>query len=185
MFIRPCAIVMLSLVLAASTSSAESQAPAPGAAPPNPFGEPVKASTNHLTVAAAISQTTVSPGARVTLSVDVTPRRTMHVYAPGKHDYQVVGLSITPEPWLQAAATKYPESESYHFEPLNETIPVYSKPFRLTREVAILDTPEARQQLAAQSAVTIAGVLEYQACDDKLCYAPTKVPLRFTVVVKK
>ena len=50
--------------------------------------------------------------------------------------------------------------------------------------MTILATPEARQQLAGKSEVTIAGVLEYQACDDKLCYPPTKVPVRFTVPVK-
>ena len=173
-------MVLVCLFTAAATSSAQSSS----AGRPNPFGEPARTSTSHLTVESALSHTTVSPGSRVTITVDVAPRRTMHVYAPGKHDYQVVGLSITPEPWLRAEPTKYPPSESYHFEPTNETIPVYSKPFRLTREVTILDTSEARQQLAGKSEVTIGGVLEYQACDDKLCYSPTKVPVRFTVPLK-
>ncbi len=173
-------MVLACVAVAVATSSAQTSP----AAAPNPFGEPARTSTNHLTVESTLSHMTVSPGTRVTMSVNVVPRRAMHVYAPGKHDYQVVGLSITPEPWLRAEPTKYPPSESYHFEPTNETIPVYSKPFRLTREVTILATPEARQQLAGKSEVTIAGVLEYQACDDKLCYPPTKVPVRFTVPLK-
>jgi len=180
MRMRPFVLAVVCLGAAASTSSAQTARPAAA----NPFGEPTRASTSHLTVESTISHTTVAPGARVTVTVDVTPRRTMHVYAPGKHDYQVVSLNIAPEPWLRADATKYPASESYHFEPTNETIPVYSKPFRLTREVIILDTPEAKQKLAGQSSVTLAGVLEYQACDDKLCYQPAKVPVRFTVTVK-
>jgi hypothetical protein len=173
--------MMLACLCAAVATSAAQSSPAS----PNPFGEPARASTSHLTVESAISQTSVAPGTRVTMTVDVAPRRTMHVYAPGKHDYQVVALTVTPEPWLRAEPTKYPPSESYHFEPTNETIPVYSKPFRLTREVTILDTPEARQKLAGQSAVTLAGVLEYQACDDKLCYQPTKVPVRFVMTLKR
>ena len=73
-----------------------------------------------------LSHMTVSPGTRVTMSVNVVPRRAMHVYVTGKHDYQVVGLSITPEPWLRAEPTEVPAVQSRdHFEPTNETIPVY------------------------------------------------------------
>lgn len=38
--------------------------------------------------------------------------------------------------------------------------------------------------LANASSVTIGGALEYQACDDKVCYNPTRVPLSFTLAVK-
>jgi hypothetical protein len=31
--------------------------------------------------------------------------------------------------------------------------------------------------------VTVSGTLEYQACDDKVCYAPAKVPLSLTLDV--
>ena len=109
----------------------------------------------------------------------------MHVYAPGKHDYQVVGLTLTPQPWAKLESTKYPASEKYFFAPLNETVEVYSKPFRLTRELTLLDTDDARKALAGQSTVTISGQLEYQACDDKVCYQPGKVPVRFEVTVKQ
>ena len=61
---------------------------------------------------------------------------------------------------------------------------VYSAPFRLTRELTVLDTPEARKLLAGQSSVTVSGRLEYQACDDKVCYSPSKVPVRFAVTLK-
>ena len=56
----------------------------------------------------------------------------MHLYAPGKHDYQVVQLTIDPQPWLRLQATAYPSSEIYHFKPLDERVEVYAKPFRLT-----------------------------------------------------
>lgn len=150
---------------------------------PNPFGAPTRASTNHLTVESAVNRTSVAPGDKVSVSVDVTPRRTMHVYAPGKHDYQVVTLAIADAPWLSVQPTKYPPSEIYHFEPLDERTEVYSKPFTLTREVTLLSTPEARKALAGRTSVTLAGTLEYQACDDKVCYAPAKVPLSFTLTL--
>lgn len=155
----------------------------PGAVP-NPFGEGVKSRTNHLTAESRLSRTSAAPGSRITLTVDVTPRPTMHVYAPGKHDYQVVQLTVEPQPWLRADPTRYPASQTYFFEPLNETVEVFSEPFRLTRELTLLDTPEARRALSGQASVTIAGQLEYQACDDKVCYSPTKVPVRFVVTVE-
>ena len=169
--------LLLVLLLTASGTASSAQAP-------NPFGDPVRTSTNHLTVEASISRLSAAPGDRLTVTLDVTPRRAIHVYAPGKHDYQVVGLAIEAQPWLRAEPTKYPPSEKYHFEPLNETVEVYSTSFRLGRDVTILDTPGARKALAGQSSVTIAGQLEYQACDDKVCYSPAKVPVRFIVTLK-
>ena len=34
------------------------------------------------------------------------------------------------------------------------------------------------------SSLTITGSFEYQACDEKVCYAPQSVPLSWTVAVK-
>ena len=164
------------------TAGATAQTPA--GTSPNPFGDPTRASTPHLTVESRISQATASPGTRLTVTLDVTPRRTMHVYAPGKHDYQVVTLTLDPQPWSRVEPTKYPPSEKYYFAPLDETVEVYSAPFRLTRELTVLDTPDARKLLAGQSRVTVLGRLEYQACDDKVCYSPSKVPVRFAVTLK-
>ena len=36
----------------------------------------------------------------------------------------------------------------------------------------------------AASPIKLSGRLEYQACDDKVCYAPTKVPVSFALTVK-
>ena len=172
--------VVISVLLAATTVSTQT----PGTAPPNPFGDPTRASTPHLTVESSLSHTTAAPGTRLTVTVQVTPRRTMHVYAPGKHDYQVVALTIDPQPWARLEPTKYPPAEKYFFAPLNETVEVYSAAFRLTRELTVLDTAEARKALAGQSSLTIAGRLEYQACADKVCYSPSKVPVNFALTLK-
>lgn len=152
--------------------------------PPNPFASQPPRQTAHLSLDASASPLAVAPGGAVTISFDVTPKPAIHVYAPGKHDYQVVSLDVTPQPWLKAAATKYPASEIYDFKPLNEKVEVYSKAFRLTREVTILATPEAKQALAGQTSVTIAATLAYQACDDAVCYKPAKVPVSFTVSLR-
>jgi len=142
------------------------------------------ASTAQLSLAASISDTTAAPGERLSVVVEVTPARGMHVYAPGKHTYQIVKLELEPQPWLKIHATTYPQPEIYHFKPLDERVEVFVKPFRLRRDVTLLATPDAVKQLSAMASATIAGALEYQACDDKVCFNPARVPVSFTVTLK-
>jgi hypothetical protein len=52
------------------------------------------------------------------------------------------------------------------------------------QDVTILATPEIQKALAALPTLTIAGALEYQACDDKVCYNPARVPFSFRVTTK-
>ncbi len=147
-------------------------------------GAAVMTRTTHLTLNASISDTTVAPGERVTIALDITPQRGIHVYAPGTHSYQVVRLVFDSQPWLRAHRAQYAPSEIYHFRPLNEHVDVYSKPFRLTSDLTILATPEVQKLLAAQESITITGALEYQACDDKVCFNPSRVPLTFSLKLK-
>jgi hypothetical protein len=145
----------------------------------------VTGSTAHLSLRATISDTEqVAPGQRLTIVVQVTPRPRMHLYAPGKHDYQVVQLTLNAQAWLRAHETQYPPSEIYHFKPLDERVEVYARPFRLTRDITLLATQEAQKQLGALSSVTVTGALEYQACDDAICFNPAKVPIAFTLSLR-
>jgi len=144
----------------------------------------MNASTRHLSLTASISDTTAAPGERLSIVMDVTPSRGMHVYAPGKHTYHVVRLELDPQPWLKVHPIAYPRSEIYHFKPLDERVEVFIKPFRLRRDVTLLATPASAKQLGAMSTATISGALEYQACDDKVCFNPARVPVSFTVTLK-
>jgi hypothetical protein len=144
---------------------------------------PVRNDTMHLTVNTSISASAVKAGDKLSLSFAVTPKRNMHVYAPGKHDYQVIAVKIDPQPWLKVAPTSYPPSEIYHFKELDEKVETYGKPFTLVQEITILDTAAAKKALAA-APIKLTGKLEYQACDDKVCYAPARVPVSFELSVK-
>lgn len=161
---------------------------APSAGQVNPLAAPaagaVRNDTMHLTVLSSIDKTGVAPGDKVSIAFDVTPKRNMHVYAPGKHDYQVIAVKIDPQPWLKVQPTSYPPSEIYHFKELDEKVETYGKPFKLVQDLTILDTPEARKALAAASPVKVSGRLEYQACDDRVCYAPARIPVSFALTVK-
>ena len=175
------ALVGVWLVASSVVPIAQTPAGSGALAAPRPAGAVATIRTSHLTVQAAATGAPVAPGGRLSLAIEVTPRRGMHVYAPGKHDYQIVRFTLDARPWLTSQPLKYPPSEIYHFVPLDERVETYLKPFTLEQELTILATPDARKALAGQKAVTVSGILEYQACDDKICYAPVKVPLTFTV----
>lgn len=147
-------------------------------------GPVVSKETPHLRVNAGASVAAVSSGDQFALVVDVTPSRNIHVYAPGKHAYRVVDVVVAARPWLQVKPTSYPPSALYHFKPLDERVPVYSKPFQLIRELAILWTPAAQKALTSRTSVLLDATLEYQACDDAICYMPQKVPMSWTLPLK-
>ena len=96
----------------------------------------------------------------------------------------IVNVVLDSQPWLRVHPTHYPPSEIYHFKPLDERVPVFQKPFRITKDITILATAAARKILAGRKDVTVTGRFEYQACDDKLCYRPQSVPLRWTLTLK-
>jgi hypothetical protein len=79
---------------------------------------------------------------------------------------------------------QYPASEIYHFKPLDERVPVFQKPFRLVQSMAIGTSPDARAALKGVDMVTISGSLEYQACDDRLCFTPRSIPVSYTIKVR-
>jgi hypothetical protein len=145
---------------------------------------PLRNDTMHLTVHSSINDTVVAPGKKLSLTFDVAPKRSMHVYAPGKHDYQVIAVKIDPQPWLKVEPTTYPPSEIYFFAALNEKVETYGKPFKLVQPVTVLDTAAAKKALASGSPLKVSARLEYQACDDKVCYAPQRIPVSFDVTVK-
>jgi hypothetical protein len=179
----PFVTLLLAVGLFGSHAAGQRPSPVDVSTPANQPGV-VRADTMHLTVLSSISAAEATPGGRVSLAFDITPKKLMHVYAPGKHDYQVIGLKLDPQPWLRVQPTTYPPSEIYHFKELDEKVETYGKPFKIVQDVAILATPEARKALAASPTVKISGRLEYQACDDKVCYAPTRVPVSFALTVK-
>jgi hypothetical protein len=92
-----------------------------------------------------------------------------------------VRFAADSRPWLRTQPLTYPPSEIYHFVPLDERVETYQKAFTLVQDLTILATPEAQKLLAGEKTVTVSGQLQYQACDDKICYAPTDVPLTFTL----
>ena len=129
----------------------------------------------RLTATIVASQTTVSPGGTVVLHVEVVPAPGIHVYAPTVRGYRPLRLVVNPAPWLKIHAPEFPPSELYEFKPLREIVPVYTRPFRVNQPLTF-DAVEARRLGKKQSFLVVTGALEYQACDDAVCYKAVALP---------
>jgi len=143
-----------------------------------------KISTGQLDVTTYPSDSAIAPGNRLSIAVDVAPHPGMHVYAPGAKNYRVIAVTIAPQPFVRVLPMNYPASQIYFFKPLEERVPVYQKPFTLVQELVLEGTPQAQAALRGKDSVTVNGTLEYQACDDTICYNPASVPLSWTLTLR-
>jgi peroxiredoxin len=142
-------------------------------------------SSPQLEMTSFATDSTVAPGTQFSLVLDLRPARGVHVYAPGVTGYKPIALSVQPQPGLLTRGALYPPSEDYHFKPLNEHVQVYQRPFRIVQDVLIDASPQVQTSLKDMTTMTIKGVLNYQACDDKLCFTPQSVPLTWTVTLRQ
>ena len=143
----------------------------------------IEGTTAPLTLTAYPSDPLVTVGTRFSIAVEIVPNPDIHVYAPGAEQmgYRVIGLTMAPVPHVRFEPVEFPASEIYHFEPLDERVRVYQQPFMLLQEVVISGAAEVEEALAGLDALTLTGTLDYQACNDELCFDPVSVPLSFTL----
>ena len=143
----------------------------------------IEGTTAHLTLTAYPSDPSVTVGTRFSIAIEIVPNPDIHVYAPGAEQmgYRVIGLTMAPVPHVRFEPVEFPASELYHFEPLDERVPVYQQPFMLLQEVVVSGAAEVEEALAELDALTLTGTLDYQACNDELCFDPVSVPLSFTL----
>ena len=141
--------------------------------------------TAHLKLSASQSNPDITVGSRFHLALDIAPKPNMHVYAPGANDlgYRVIDLQLDTPDFLRVLPMEYPPSEISPFEPLDERAAVYMQPFRLVQEIIVGGSPEATEQLSQIDVLTLTGQLNYQACDDKVCFNPVSVPLTWSLTV--
>lgn len=132
-------------------------------------GKGVETTTDHLKFRAFPAGDRASRGNRVTLVLELELPDRMHVYAPGVKGYKPTVLEVGEDPMLLAHETDFPESRLLHLEAIQETVPVYEGRVRILKDVTI--SPRLRDEN-----VSIPLTFSYQACDDKVCYVPTKVP---------
>jgi hypothetical protein len=141
----------------------------------------ITGATPHLTFTAVLSpEHIVRMGTRMSIRVDIRPKAGMHVYAPGT-TYQAIELRLQSHDRIQVHDPAYPEASTYFFEPLQEWVAVYDRPFQFVVDITVARTGTWLGWLPGRSTLSIKGLLEYQACDDRVCYLPQSVPLEWRV----
>lgn len=134
----------------------------------------------QLTATIGASNSAVAPGQRVALTVDVDLEPDMHVYAPGVEGYIPIDWKMQDSDTAQVHAPVFPRAEKLYLQAIDETVPAFRSHFRLIRDITI--PPEAKLQPAVDPSGQFAvdGTLRYQACDDRVCYIPQSLPLKWT-----
>jgi thioredoxin:protein disulfide reductase len=131
----------------------------------------------HAIVMAAPSDVSGKAGEKIALGVDVQPKPKIHVYAPGSGEFYIpITVKMNAQPQVRAGKLVYPKSETMIFA--DEKVAVFAKPFQLLQEVTL------DKSLKPGATVAVSGTVNYQACDDKVCFPPESAPVGWTVTVK-
>ncbi len=136
--------------------------------------EPPSASGRHIipTPYADIEMSPIAaqPDGSLALKMTVRPHAGIHIYAPGQKGYYPIAVQFPPESRVTPGRLDLPPPEPYTFAPTGEWFLVYQEPFSLTQFV----------KAPASARDAIRAVLQYQACDDRACFRPEKIPVTWT-----
>lgn len=138
----------------------------------------------HLQLALEQSDRSGVPGSRITLIAEVKLPSDVHVYAPGTKGYRPIHLAIDPLSELVLKPAVYPRSKTLYLSAIKERVPVFENTFRISQDVQVNTSADFSNSLGTEGkTVTVAGKLEYQACDSKICFLPTSVPVQWKVQI--
>ena len=136
--------------------------------------------TPYITLSYSASDAAFAPGRRITLIVDLDFKPKMHVYAPGvEGGYIPIDWTMTQSKSWMTLDAAYPASRKVHLQAINETVPVYDRHVRITRDIIVGQNAEVGPALTPDRMLTVDGSFRYKACDDKECYVPRTIPLQW------
>ncbi|MBK7927717.1 MAG: redoxin domain-containing protein [Bryobacterales bacterium] len=147
---------------------------------PDAAGDLVQETTTpHLTLRARASNAAVWPGSVITLRLEVELKPRMHVYAPEVSGYLPVRWTMPGGAAWLAGKPRFPASRMLSLPAIGETVAVYEHRFAVEREFTVGQANELRAVLGDAKELVVSGEFFYQACDDKVCYVPQRIPLTF------
>jgi len=150
------------------------------------LGEEVIANVEapHLQLTVGQSDRAGVPGNLITLTADVRLPPDVHVYAPGTQGYKPIKLVMDPLPEFEFRAASYPRSKILYLPAIKERVPVFEGAFRIRQELKVNSMADFSNSLGTDGKmVAIKAHLEYQACDNKICFLPASVPLEWKLQV--
>jgi hypothetical protein len=139
---------------------------------------PKAPATQYITVESSMSAVSAAPGATLLLWADVTPKRNIHVYAPGAKDVVPLSLVTTPNARVTFGPVQIPRGRLAETAGTTGPTPVFAELFRISQPVTI------SRSVSSGETVIVGAALKYQACDDRLCYPPSTLPVIWRIFVK-
>jgi len=136
----------------------------------------------HVGIVLHQSDASIAPGARTRLTVEFTPQKGGHLYAPGAETfgYHPIRLTLEPSDLYQTNPPAYGHSTLLEFAALKETVPVFTSATAITQDLWAIRSPKTNAQFAEHPDLVIHGTLEYQVCTDTSCYPPEKISVSWT-----
>jgi hypothetical protein len=148
-------------------------------------GKRTEIETRHLKLQTSASNDRIFGGSRLRLVLEVELPKAMHVYAPGvQSGYIPIDWKISESKAWLAFPPVYPGARTLHLPAIQESAPVFEGMFRVERDVTIAQANELAPFLTPEKNLSVEGTFRYQACDDKVCYTPQNVPLKWTFTVQ-
>ena len=142
------------------------------------------AETPHLKLSLLSSDAEARPGARLTLALEIELKPGMHVYAPGvEGGYIPIEWKLAESKGWKLHELSAPPSRKLNLPAIHETVPVYEGKFRMSRDLTVAQTQDLAPLLDPERKLAIEGSFRYQACDEKECFPPRTIPLRFVFKV--
>ena len=151
-----------------------------GAAAAQDMGSLSKTKTPTQRVVALPPKTVaIRPGGNADVEMDFQVKPGFHINSnkPGSDLLLPTVVKLSPPTNIGVGSLEYPpgREQSFEFSP-SEKLSVYTGDFTVTAKVgAAKNMPAGRFR--------VHGFLTYQACDDRACYPPTKLPIAFDVKV--
>jgi hypothetical protein len=143
-------------------------------------------SAPHLQLSLQQSDRDVITGNRVRLVAEIELPPGVHVYAPGVQGYRPIHLALNEAAGLDFAPATYPEPKILYLPAIDEHVPVFEGKFRVAQDVILHQakppSPGAPPAPGGET-LSVTGELQYQACDDKVCYPPASVPVAWNFQV--
>jgi AhpC/TSA family/Disulphide bond corrector protein DsbC len=153
------------------------------------FGSPLQThetvvENDQLLLKSFSTADSASMGNRLSLMLDIGLKDKMHVYAPGAQGYRPIELKITESPAFTLIPAEYPRAQTLYLTAIRENAPVYQGQFRLSQDIVLIpNAKKLEESLTTANELVVEGSLSYQACDDKICYLPKAIPLRWAIKI--
>lgn len=125
-----------------------------------------------------VAETTVPAGGSTRLALTVVLPEGLHVQSDAPRDPSLIPTALTVEApaGITVAHLRYPVPSDFEQEGQPQPLAVFEHEFVTGAEIVVAED-------AASGELVIPGRLRYQACDDRVCFAPQTAQVSWTIRV--